>query len=135
MTALPWGMILRSALAYFAVTFGVAAVLGTFRVLVIAPQIGAVAAVLLEVPVILAVSWVVAGRVLRRWPVAAGGRGAVLAMGALAFAMLMLAEVGLAALTSGRPPGVWLGSLVTPDGAIGLAGQICFALIPWLRSR
>ena len=135
MNVLPGQVILRAALAYFAVTFAVAFLLGVLRVLVIAPLIGPVAAVMLEVPVILAVSWGVAGRVLRRWPVAAGGTGALRAMGALAFAFLMLAEAGLAVLAFGRPPGAWLASLATLDGAIGLAGQLSFGLIPWLRGR
>jgi hypothetical protein len=123
--------ILPAALAYFALTFAVAFVLGTVRVLVVIPRLGELAAVALEVPVMLALSWGVAGWVLQLWPVA--GTGARLAMGALAFAVLMVAEAVLSVTLFGRPFGAFLAALATPPGALGLAGQISFALMPALR--
>lgn len=125
-------MILKSALAYFAPVFAVAFALGALRVTLIAPEIGALAAVAVEVPLILGLSWAVAGRVLRRWPMA--GRPA-LVMGGLAFLILMLAEFTLALVLSGQPPPAYAASLLTAPGALGLAGQIGFALIPALRAQ
>jgi hypothetical protein len=123
-------MILKPALAYFAVVFTVAFAFGALRVTLIAPVVGALAAVALEVPVILLVSWIVAGRVLGRWPLTGQ---AALAMGALAFALLMLAEVTLAFGLSGQSPPAYAATFLTAPGALGLAGQIGFALIPALR--
>ena len=125
-------MILAPALAYFAPVFAVAFAFGALRVILIAPAIGAFAAVALEVPLILALSWLVAGRVLGRWPMQ---RGRALAMGALAFLILMLAEFVLAWLLSGQTPAAYAATFGTAPGALGLAGQIGFALIPALRAQ
>jgi hypothetical protein len=124
-------MILKPALSYFAPVFAVAFAFGALRVMLITPLIGALAAVALEVPLILGLSWLVAGRVLRRWPLP---RGQAFAMGALAFLILMLAEVALAYALSGQTPAAYAATFLTPPGALGLAGQIGFALIPALRA-
>jgi hypothetical protein len=124
-------MVLKPALAYFALVFVAAFAFGALRVTLIAPQIGALAAVALEVPLILGLSWIVAGRVLGRWPLTTSE---ALAMGALAFALLMLAELALAYALSGQPPAAYAATLLTAPGALGLAGQIGFALIPAYRA-
>lgn len=125
--------ILRAAVTYWALVFAVGFVLGTVRTLWLAPAVGPLAAVAIELPLILAVSWLAARRVLRWWP--PQSEGAALAMGGIAFAVLMAAELGLA-VAFGIAPGAWLESLATPPGLLGLAGQIGFALLPWwLYSR
>ncbi len=108
----------------------IAFVLGTLRTLVLTPWLGPVPAVLLELPLVLMVAWCTAARVLRRWPVAFGGVPALLAMGAVAFALLMMAEAALATLAFGQTLEDWIATLTTPEGRTGLAGQIAFALIP-----
>jgi hypothetical protein len=125
-------MILKAALAYFAPVFAAAFAIGALRVTLIAPQIGALAAVALELPLILGLSWLVAGRVLQRWPL---GRGDTFAMGAMAFVILMLAEVTLAFVLSGQSPPAYAATFLTAPGALGLAGQIGFAVIPALRAQ
>lgn len=125
-------MILAPALAYFAPVFAAAFAFGALRVTLIAPAIGALAAVALEVPLILALSWLVAGRMLRRWPLATGQ---ALAAGALAFLVLMLVEVALAVLLSGQTPATYAATFLTAPGALGLAGQVGFALIPAFRAQ
>ncbi len=121
----------RAAVAYFLPVFAVAFLLGTVRQLLVAPLTGPLIAVALEVPVILILSWWVAGQTLRRWPLHLHGR---LAMGALAFGILMLAELALA-LALGQTPRQFLAAMASPAGALGLAGQLGFALIPALRRR
>ena len=123
-------MILKAALAYFTVVFAAAFVVGALRVTLIAPQIGALAAVAVEVPLVLCLSWIVAGRVLQRWPLTLPQRAA---MGVLAFVCLMLAEFTLAFALSGVTPAAYAASLTQAPGALGLAGQIGFALIPIVR--
>ena len=120
MTALTLG------LRYFAGVFAIAFVLGTVRTLWLAPAIGVLAAVAVEVPIILAVSWWWGRRLLARQPINMTGRAV---MGGTAFLWLMLAEFALA-LAFGRAPGTYLASFVTPAGLLGLAGQLGFAAIP-----
>ena len=120
--------IAANAALYWAATFAVAFVIGAARTLWLAPRVGALAAVLAELPVMLAVSWVMARAVLRRRPLAS--RRAALAMGSLAFVLLMGAELALATLGFGQSAGLWLAALATPPGLAGLAGQAGFALMP-----
>jgi hypothetical protein len=119
----------KPALAYLAPVFALAFGLGVLRSLWLAPALGALPAVALEVPVLLVWSWIVAGRVLRRWPLPRRG---CLAMGSLAFALLILAEAGLA-LATGQTLRGFLAAMATPHGALGLAGQLVFAALPALR--
>ena len=125
--------IARAAAAYWAAVFAFAFVLGIVRTLWLTPQIGALAATACEVPLVLGASWWTARRLTARYRIA-GGKAA-LAMGLAAFAILMLAEVSLAGALSGQSPGNWLRSLATPAGALGLAGQVLFGLMPWWVTR
>ena len=119
----------KAAFAYVLPVFAAAFLLGALRVTLIAPRLGALAAVALEVPLVLAVSWGCAGRVLRRWQLTTVPRAV---MGSLAFAILMVLEL-LTALAFGQSPTLFLAAMTTPPGALGLAGQIGFGLIPFLR--
>jgi hypothetical protein len=121
-----------AAFLYFAVIFAAGFGLGAVRVLVTAPRLGELGGVLLELPVILSISWVVCGRSVRGFGLA-GHPGAALAMGALAFAMLMIAELVLAVALFGRTPAEHYAAYRQPAGLIGLAGQIAFGLTPALR--
>lgn len=121
--------IVKAALAYVIPVFAAAFVIGAVRVTLVAPALGPLVAVALEVPLVLALSWWMAGRVLRRWPLNNGQR---LAMALLAFTVLMLIELATA-LGFGQTAAQFLTAMTTPAGALGLAGQIGFALIPLFR--
>lgn len=88
---------LKAVVAYFSSVFVIAFVLGSFRVLVMAPRFGEVVSVLLEAPIILTVSWVASRWTARRFGVARDVLPRLL-MGAAAFALLMFAELGLPAI-------------------------------------
>lgn len=124
--------IIKAALAYFVTVFGLGFMLGTVRVLVIIPRIGEAAAVLLELPVMLAASWVAAGWCVRRFAVPAR-LSTRLAMGFLAFALVMAAELALAVLLFGQSPARYLDTYRHFAGAMGLAAQFGYALFPALR--
>jgi hypothetical protein len=130
---LPAGLSMAAAIkagaAYFTIVFLAGFALGTFRVLVVAPRLGATIAVLLEAPVILAVSWGACRWCVRRLrpPATASARAS---MGAAAFALLMSTELGLSVLVFGRSLVDHFASYGTTAGAIGLAAQIGFALLP-----
>ncbi|CAN5529523.1 hypothetical protein BH10PSE14_BH10PSE14_19640 [soil metagenome] len=124
--------ITTAALAYFLTVFGLGFALGTLRVLFIIPRIGETAAVLLELPVMLAASWVAAGWCVRRFAVPPR-TSARLAMGLLAFALVMVAELGLAVLLFGQSPAQHFAAYRHFAGAAGLAAQGGYALFPALR--
>jgi hypothetical protein len=116
---------------YFLLIFLLGMVLGTIRILLLEPRLGAVPSVLLELPFMLAASWFVCGWLIRYLavPAAASSR---LAMGATAFVLLMAAELGLSLFAVG---GTVAGHFAAYRGGaplIGLLGQIAFAAFPIL---
>jgi hypothetical protein len=121
--------IVSAAAAYWAVVFTAAFAFGVVRTGWLAPRIGDLAAVACEVPLVLALSWWAARRITACWGIAQVGLA--LAMGLIAFTILLLAELALARLLAGQSPGQWAASLTTPAGALGLSGQVLFALMPW----
>jgi hypothetical protein len=123
----------KAGAAYFAIVFAAGFALGTMRVLLLAPRIGAMRAVALELPVMLTVSWFACGWSVTRFAVP-GAATCQLAMGGVAFILLMAAETVLS-FASGRDPAAYLASFATAEGALGLAGQVMFALFPLIRLR
>ena len=123
---------IKAATAYFAIVFGIGFVLGTARVLVIIPRIGELAAVLLEVPVMLATSWFAARWCIARFAVARNAAPR-LAMGFTAFALVMVAELVLSVLLFGRTPAQHFAAYRHMTAGLGLAAQLAFALFPWLQ--
>ncbi len=122
---------ITAALRYFATILALSFLLGTVRTLWLTPWIGATPAVLLELPVMLLASWLLAARIVRR---ARLGQSAALAMGLLAFLLLMTAEAVLAIIVANQSLGDWIADLARMPGGIGLAGQIAFGLFPWLAA-
>lgn len=125
---------LAAGMLYFMAVFAAGFALGTLRVLVLLPRMGELAAVAVELPAMLALSWILAGWIVsrRRVPPAPGAR---LAMGGVALALLLMAEAGLGVLGFGQSLAQHLAHYATPAGALGLAGQLGFGLMPWLRTR
>jgi hypothetical protein len=106
--------------------------MGITRTLVVAPRLGAPTAVLLEVPIIVVVSWAVARSLLRPHVFTLPQRSA---MGATAFMLTMVSEVVLAEILRGQSVIGWATAVLTPLGLIGLAGQIAFAIVPIVVAR
>lgn len=128
-------MLQRSLVAgffYFLTVFACAFVLGTIRVLWILPATGPLIAVLLELPLVLLLSWWVSGVLIRRCAVSAAALPR-LVMGGLAFTLLMVAELALTIFVFGGTPARFLAGLATTEGFVGLAGQIVFGLMPLIR--
>lgn len=124
----------KAGFFYFAVVFAAGFVLGTLRVLVVAPVFGEIGAVLIELPIILAISWFACSLIVQRLSVPPRVSDRAL-MGAGAFVLLMMAELALSVVIFGRSPAEFANSLATLPGALGLAGQIAFATFPLLQSR
>ncbi len=124
------GNVVVAGAAYWAIVFAVGFALGTLRVLLVEPALGKLPAVLIELPVMLGASWLAARWLVRRLAIALARRA--LAMGGIAFAMLMASEAVLTIAMPGNSPDQWLADMATPAGFIGLSGQLAFALFPWL---
>ena len=122
---------LKAGALAFALVFAAGFVLGTVRVLWVAPRFGPLGAVLLELPVMLAVSWWAVRTAVRRLAVPARP-GVRAAMGGWAFALLMGAEIGLGVFAFGRSPAEQWQALLAPAGLAGLAAQVLFGLFPLL---
>ncbi len=127
---------MQAALAgalYFLVVFGAGFALGTIRTLAIEPSLGALGAVLVELPLILAASWFSCRTITRS--LAVPHRFALrLVMGGVAFCLLIFVETAMAFYGFGRSLEVQVALLASPAGAVGLSGQIAFALFPLVQS-
>jgi hypothetical protein len=121
-----------AAAAYFGIVFAVGFVLGTLRVTVLVPKLGELVAVACELPLMLAASWWAAGYVLRRWPLPARP-GPRLTMGLLALALLLTAELALDMVLGGKSSAEHFARYANLPEQLGLAAQLLFALMPWLR--
>ena len=124
---------IRAGIAYGATVFGIGFLLGTARVLLLAPRVGATLAVSIETPVILAASWYVAAFWMKRLAVSTRLRTRMLA-GAVAFVTLMGLEIALSVSLFHRSVGEYLAGLRSPAGGIGLAAQVCFATFPFFHA-
>jgi len=116
-------------LLYFTLIFTLAFATGVVRTLFIAPLLGPLAAISLEVPVLLAASWFVARRLLRGRSFSLARRASI---GALAFALTMISEAVLAHFMRGQGISEWAAAVATPLGLVGLAAQLGFAGMPVL---
>ena len=131
---------LRAAFwAGFAYTLGVfvfAFAVGTIRVTLVAPRLGTLLAVIIEAPIVLAVSWQVSLWCTRRFNVSRNSRARIL-MGAAAFAVLMLLELGFSVLVLVFDETVshYFAKYTSTPGVIGLVMQGCFATLPWIQSH
>jgi hypothetical protein len=119
---------------YFAFVFAAGFALGTLRVLVLAPALGDTGAVALELPLMLAISWLACGVVLRRLAVPATV-ATRLVMGGFAFALLIGAETALGVLGFGRTLGEQIATWRALPAQLGLVAQLAFALFPLARIR
>ncbi len=117
---------------YFAIAFVAGFGLGALRELVVAPRLGPLAAVAIEVPVMLAISWIAARRIVARFALPVGVPR--LGTGLVAFALLQAAEVALG-LALGTSLAAQAAALATLRGLIGFAAQIVFALLPLAVAR
>src|SRR5664279_1961006 len=95
----------------------------------VSPRLGALAGVLLEAPIVLTVSWIASRWCCRRWHVSQNGAIRAL-MGAVAFSVLMVLELGISVAAFGETVEHYIEQFGTSPGATGLAMQICFAMIP-----
>lgn len=120
---------LIAASAYFLALFALGFILGTIRVIFVAPRVGEFAATMAEVPVMLAAAFFICRWAIRRWQVspAIGGR---VAMVPWFLALLFAFEALLGATLFGRSVAEQWAAMSTPAGLVGISAQIIAALLP-----
>lgn len=123
----------RAGVIYVAIVFAIGFVLGTIRVLFLVPRLGETRAVWIELPLMLALSWTACSVLVRRFAVPPTG-AARLTMGAVAFALLMLGELGVSMFAFGRTVAEHIAVYATPQAQLGLVAQIAFALFPLVQA-
>jgi hypothetical protein len=121
----------KAGALYAIVVFSIGFILGTIRILLLAPCLGETIAVIVEAPVILAASWFVCRWCVDRLDVRRTISARSL-MGLVAFLVLMSAEVRLGAVF-GRSFMDQLASYGSLSRAIGLAAQVIFAMFPVIQ--
>jgi len=90
--------------------------------------------VLIELPIMLLVSWMVCGWLLNRFSVQNKPSLGVL-VGAVAFALLMVAELWVSVFAFGRSLAEHFESYRSLIADLGLVSQIAFAALPWARIK
>ena len=121
--------ILRFALLYFAIVFGVGFVLGTIRTIWLVPRVGARAAELFEMPLMLVVV-VVTARVVVRSQSIASTKSARLAVGCIGLILMLAAEFGFVLRLRGISIGQYLASRDPVAGTRYYLMLVVFALMP-----
>jgi hypothetical protein len=117
------------ATAYFIVLFALGFVLGTIRVLIVAPRFGELVATVAEVPVMLTAAYFICRWALWSWhvPRSPAIRWAMVPLFPL---LLFLFETLLGTILFGRTASDQWASLATPAGLLGLSAQVVAALLP-----
>jgi len=128
------GRVVRAGLLYFALTFGAGFLLGPFRILVLVPRLGARAAELVEMPVMIGITWLAARWTTRRLSVPPGP-GPRLSMGVLAGALLLLAEFTLVLWLRGLTLDEYFATRDPVSGAAYYAAVLLLVLMPLLVNR
>jgi hypothetical protein len=113
---------------YAVIVFLIGFILGSIRVLLLAPRLGETIAVIIEAPVILAASWFVCRWCVKRLNVTGTVPDRSLT-GLVAFLVLMSVEFGLG-IVLGRSLVDQVAAYGSPAGAIGLGAQMIFAMFP-----
>jgi hypothetical protein len=129
-----WLRVVRAGLLYFVLVFGAGFVLGPIRLLVLVPRIGTRAAELLELPVMVAISWYVARSLTRRLaiPTATLPR---LAMGLVGMALIVVCEFTLVLRLRGLTLEQYFAGRDPVSGAAYYLSLVLVALLPLVVNR
>jgi hypothetical protein len=123
-----------AGLCYFALTFGAGFLLGPLRIFLMVPRVGARAAELAELPVMIIVTWLAARWTIRRFrvPLSTGSR---LVMGVVAFALLLAAEFALVLPLRGLTLQQYFATRDPVSSVAYYASLVLLALMPLIVER
>ena len=122
----------KSGALYFTGAFALGFLFGGIRLMLLEPLLGDLLAVLIEVPIMLALCWILCARAIQRLQLPAT-LSARATMGATAFVLLMLAEAGLAVFLFGNSLTEYANGYEEPARLFGLLGQFLFAVFPIIQ--
>ncbi|MGL5362310.1 MAG: hypothetical protein ACRDBH_05485 [Bosea sp. (in: a-proteobacteria)] len=129
-----WTQITKAALLFGLGLFGIGFLLAIPRELLLKPSLGEMGAVMVELPVVLGLSWHLA-RLLMRGSRFAWQLMPRLVTGAGALACLLMAEILLSVLALGQTWAAAFASIITPKGLAGLAAQALACSFPSMQQR
>jgi len=125
---------LKAAAAYFALVFGAGVVLGSIRVPFLVRRFGERTAEVVETPVMLVVVIFSARFIVRRFSLSPFWAVRT-AVGAIALALLISAEILLAVILQGLSVGQYIASRDPVSGTVYLAALVLFAAMPSILMR
>jgi len=120
---------LIAATVYFLTVFIAGFVLGSFRVVYVAPRFGELAATLIEAPFMVGAAFFICRWVLRRWSVPPQSELRWI-MAAWFLILLFVFEWKFGVWLFGRTGAQQLEMLARPAGLVGLSAQLAAALFP-----
>lgn len=126
--------VMSATFAYFAIALACGFVFGALREWLFTPRVGPEAAVLIELPLILAALWIGCGWAVRRFAPAIGLKPR-LAMGMAWFVLFLAAEFALGAGLRGWTISETAAHFQTTPGALGLVGFAVAAMFPLLSAK
>lgn len=124
----------KAALVYFLLVFAAGFVLGPIRILFVVPAIGARAAELGELPIMLAATILAARWVVRLFALPPQS-AALLTVGFLALALMLVAEFTVVLRARGMTLSEYFQTVDPVSGPAYYATQLAFGLMPWIVGR
>jgi hypothetical protein len=126
--------VVKAGALYFALVFAVGFVLGAIRTLWVVPRVGARAAELMEMPIMLAVTIVAARWTVLRLSVPMIW-SARLEMGCIALVLMLIAEFGFLLWIRGLPIKEYFATRDPVSGAAYYLLLVVFAIMPFLARK
>lgn len=118
---------------YFLGVFTLGFIFGALRIFFLIPYTGSVIAVLIEIPFMLVFAWFFCRFLTRRYDIP-NETNDRLAMGILAFGLLMVGEALITVVLQAGRMTDFFTMFDLPENRIGLGSQIAFALFPVIQS-
>lgn len=125
---------IKAGLAYFGLVFGAGFMLGSVRVPFLVPRVGVRVAELIETPIMFVVVLLAARFVVRRFALAPAAASR-LAVGLIALALLLAAEMTLVTVLQGLTLAGYIRSRDPVAGSVYVAMLIVFAAMPLILVR
>jgi hypothetical protein len=129
----PLTRVLPAGVLLFVLVFAAGFAFGAVRELLVRPYTGRELAQLLELPLMIAVSYMASRFVVRRSTI--GEAGDWRDVGLLAFVLLMIGEMLVALLILRMGLKAFIGSFLTPVGFLSLLAQALLIVLPEIAAR